>query len=153
MSIRLYFQRLPNYTEYIRLTKLGMTFPVILTSPIPSYSEFILKNPSYLTNSSLSNENTTEEMNDPVVQYPSIPLCKESPHDKSLYSNIYCYLLLALYFLIICSIIAWQIRWVYNWRENQRRRYEHGSNRQNTEIELSDQKILSGMLPKRSTSS
>jgi len=109
MSIRYYFQRLPNYTEYIRLSKQGMTFPVILTSPIPSYSEFLLKNPSYLTNNTtISYENSTKDMIDPVVQYPSIPLCKESPHDKSLYSNIYCYLLLALYFLIICSIIAWR---------------------------------------------
>lgn len=155
MSIRLYFQRLPNYTEYIRLSKQGMTFPVILTSPLPSYSEYLKRNPSYLnkTISSTTEKtyaNSTTGMLEPVVQFPSIPLCKESP-DKSLYDNIYCYLLLALYFLIIFTIIAWQIRWIYNWREQQNQRNVLTTHRRNNEIELRDQKVLSGVLPKRST--
>lgn len=156
MSVKYYFQRLPNYTEYIRLTKEGMTFPVILTSPLPSYSEYILKNPSYLSNKTIStiekaNEiNTTGMLQDPIVQFPSIPLCKDSA-DKSLYDNIYCYLLLALYFLIIFTIISWQIRWLYNWREQQIQRNGLRSNQYHTEIELGDKKVLSGMSSKRCT--
>jgi len=45
----------------------------------------------------------------PFAQFPSIHLCKDSPQDN-FYGNIYCWIMLALYALVILTLIVYQLR-------------------------------------------
>lgn len=86
------------------------------------------------------------------IQFPTIPLCKDIS-DKSVYSTIYCYILLILYFSVIVTFLIWQIRWVYLWWKRQKDNgfTGLGSNHENIEFQQNNKKIFSGLLSKRSS--
>jgi hypothetical protein len=97
-------------------------------------------------------KNNTKEFNkmtEPFANFPNIPLCKDVPDsEKSIYSNVYCYVLLALYFMLIFSLVIWQIKWIYYLRDRING-HGHDTNRKDNAVEYDNPKILSRMLPKR----
>ncbi|KAL7080211.1 hypothetical protein ACQ4LE_000952 [Meloidogyne hapla] len=108
---------------------------------LPEYSEFIKQlRPSTTTPLPLI-------IGFPNGNLPTIQLCKESPGDD-IYGHIFCWGMIGLYFVLILSLIVYQLRSFF-WVIFQRKRYNNSdvqqSNSENFELKPLNEPTISGM--------
>jgi hypothetical protein len=93
----------------------------ILDRDLPEYKEFMRRVHMINQNFPTSTGGTTLEsqklMDSPIapfVNFPSIHLCKDTPpEDGNYYGIIYCWVMFALYTLLVLSLIIYQLRSIF----------------------------------------
>uniref|UniRef100_A0A1I8BGN0 Uncharacterized protein n=1 Tax=Meloidogyne hapla TaxID=6305 RepID=A0A1I8BGN0_MELHA len=107
---------------------------------LPEYSEFIKQLKPSTTPLPLI-------IGFPNGNLPTIQLCKESPGDD-LYGHIFCWGMIGLYFVLILSLIVYQLRSFF-WVIFQRKRYNNSdvqqSNIENFELKPLNESTISGL--------
>ena len=107
---------------------------------LPEYSEFIKQLRPSTTSLPLI-------IGFPNRNLPTIQLCKESPGDD-IYGHIFCWGMIGLYFVLILSLIVYQLRSFF-WVIYQRKRYNNTdvqqSNSENFELKPINEPTISGM--------
>jgi len=137
---------------------------------LPEYSEYLKRIGYNKTRDIIGKDiKTTKEpkikkMESPIAHFanfPSIQLCKDAPtSSQGYYTNIYCWVMLALYALLILSLIIYQLRsiiWLKSTIPNNKNSVQRVNlcsisidddqlaDRKNFELKSPDKKQFSGM--------
>lgn len=133
------FRELPEYSEYLRKLGLSENRTTTPTMPTTSYSSTIAAEPS---NEQQSRIDTFA----PLAQFPLVEICRRSPTD--LYGHVICWTLLALYLLLIVTLIIYQFR-SYFWFKNNHRNGRHYHS-ENFKLKSKDEPDIQRMFSLRS---
>jgi hypothetical protein len=147
------YQELPEYSEYLK--KLGLittttTMGNMLNTTRPDYSRKLAMIQKTTTGMPAVTSGAQRiDTFAPLPQFPLVEICKHSPTD--IYGYVICWSLLALYLMLIASLIIYQLR-SYFWLRNRRHHIgwsSHGqyNNSKNTSIKSTDEQGIQGMFP------
>jgi hypothetical protein len=87
----------------------------------------------------------------PFVDFPSISLCKDSPGENNFYGHVFCWSMMALYALLVISLIIYQLRSILWIKENMppKKRTKNGQPTNQQSDGAREDEGFPGMLPLR----
>jgi hypothetical protein len=147
-------RQIPEYSEYLKqaaaVKQLQTQKPWVVTPPkAGSTSKAGVPTPKPLSRVRVSQQVGLIQTG-PFPDFPSISLCKDSPAQDNFYGHVFCWGMMALYALLVVSLIIYQLRSILWIRDNIPRRNGRQTNIQSVGAHTAaEDEDISGMLSMR----